>query len=114
MSVEVEVSYDLETEDNSQVNTIVMAGNDCCLSSMCCCPRYNHPSGPLVPAIAYNPAWFLFYWHQKTQPLPKKFCLFEASPPHISYRPDIGCLFIPDDEQLGSAYKRELVSACTF
>lgn len=37
---------------NLQVNTIFMAGNDCCLSSMWCYPRRNHTSERLIPVIA--------------------------------------------------------------
>lgn len=82
MSVEVEVSYDLETEDNLQVNTIVMAGNDCCLSSMCCCPRYNHPSGYLL---------FLIIWHNScftgtrkhNNPYQRSVFSLKRHPPHL-------------------------------
>lgn len=34
MSVDVQASYDSETEDSLEVNTVFLAANDCCLSSM--------------------------------------------------------------------------------
>lgn len=51
MSEDVEVSYDSETEVNLEVNTIFMAGNECCLSSMWCYPRKNHTSELLMAVI---------------------------------------------------------------